>query len=207
MNDPSGTSLKAAKITISGAISADQLGFLGGVNTQHFTATGDTLTATTASFNAANDTYTFEITGTGTAAEYQTVLREVDYGVSPNPGTDPTVGGTDTQRSVSWALSTDGTTFGTAATSTIDVLHSATVAAGNIQNFIEGQGPVVIEPFVSFSDTDTITKVQVALPRNEFLSSQDQVGFINSSGTSLVSTLTLTSGKIRRCKFGARDDS
>jgi hypothetical protein len=123
VNDPAGTSLKAAKITISGAISADQLGFLGGVNTQHFSATGDTLTATSSGFNAATNTYTFVITGTGTAAEYQTVLREVDYGVSPNPGTDPTVGGTNTQRSVSWSLSTDGTTFGTAATSTISWNH------------------------------------------------------------------------------------
>jgi len=124
INGPASTKLDAAKITITNAFSIDQLGFLGGANTQTF-GTGDKLTATTAGFNAATGTYTFIITGTGTAAEYQQVLEEVDYGATS--GVDPTFGGAHTQRNVTWALSLDGTNFGTASTSTIDVLHNATV--------------------------------------------------------------------------------
>src|SRR4029077_17983634 len=122
---------------------------------------GSITSITATGFNAAADTYTLEITGAGTAAEYQQVLREVDYGSLS--GDDPTAVGSHTQRGVTWFLSTDGTTFpnATGNMSTLDVLHSAKIAAGNTQNYLEGGGPVVIEPFVTFGDTDTITQVQL----------------------------------------------
>ena len=180
--------MDAAKITITNAFNIDSLGFLGGVNTQTF-GTGDKLTATSASFNAAAGTYTFIITGSGTAAEYQQVLEEVDYGATS--GVDPTFGGAHTQRNVTWALSLDGTNFGTAATSTIDELHSAIVGVGNTGNFIEGEVPILIEPRIGFTDTDTITDVQINLAGNESIST-DQLGFLNSAGTGLQSTFTFT---------------
>lgn len=121
------------------------------------------------------------------------MLQEVDYGANG----DPTGGGAATQRTVTWAVSTDGTTFGATGKSILDVVHTATVAAGNTQNFLEGSGPVLIEPGAFFGDSDTIKSATVALPGNEFLTaapSADQIGFL--SGTSLSNTFTF-SGTIR----------
>ena len=196
VSDSSGNGIRsilAAKITLSNALSIDQLGFLGGTDTQNFTATGDTITATSENFNAATGVFTFNITGTGTAAEYQQVLQEVQYG--PSASGDPTNTGADTQRNVNWSLSTDGTTFGASSPSTLDVLHSATVAVGSLQNYLEGQGPVLIEPSAFFGDSDTIKSATVALPGNEFLST-DQIGFL--SGTSLSTTFTFAKGQTIR---------
>ena len=197
VSDFSGNNIRgilAAKVALSGtAISADSLAFLGGTNTQFFSATGDTLTATSESLNAG--VLTMTITGTGTATEYQTVLQEVDYGANG----DPTGGGAATQRTVTWSLSTDGTTFGASGTSTLDVVHTATVSAGNTQNFLEGSGPVLIEGGASFGDSDTIKSVTVALPGNEFLTAAptaDSIGFL--SGTSLSGTFTFAKGQTIR---------
>jgi hypothetical protein len=192
ISDPSSLTIKAAEVVLSNATSADSLAVNGGQITIPF-GTGDTLTVTATGFNAAADTYTLEITGAGTAAEYQQVLREVDYGSLS--GDDPTAVGSHTQRGVTWFLSTDGTTFpnATGNTSTLDVLHSAKIAAGNTQNYLEGGGPVVIEPFVTFGDTDTITQVQLALPGTEALST-DTIGFLNGAG-SLAVDITLTKGQ------------
>ncbi len=74
------------------------------------------------------------LTGTASVANYQTALDSITFGVSPSNG-DPTDGGSDTSRTISWTVTDGNTSHGTstAATSTLTTVHTAPVvtAGGN----------------------------------------------------------------------------
>jgi plastocyanin len=116
---------------------------------------GDVLSASTAgtsittSYNAGTGVLT--LTGTDTVGDYQTVLRSVAYGISGSD-TDPTHGGADFSRSVSWVVN-DGVADSTAGKSTLAVsLQPVTIgdtAAGQPTT-----DEVTIKPFVGVTVTD-----------------------------------------------------
>jgi hypothetical protein len=92
---------------------------------------GDTLTATTtgtaihASYNAA--TRALSLTGTDTAANYQTVLDGITYS---STAADPTNGGVDNARTIDWTVN-DGQVSSTQATSTLAIISPPTVSPHN----------------------------------------------------------------------------
>ena len=166
----------------------------------------------TFTISQSGGTWTIKSTGTVAAGngDFEAASREVAF--MEAAGHDPTAGGADPNRQFIWTVvdnntNTSQNTFvsgtrnadgsitsntGDAGFSLVNVQHSATVSAGNTQNYLEGGGSVIIEPLVTFGDTDTITQAQVALPATEFQSSTDSIGFL--SGTSLSTTFTFAKG-------------
>jgi hypothetical protein len=106
VTDPSSTTLNSATVTIaSGLRSGDELSA---------TTAG---TSITAAYNAT--TGALSLTGLDTLAHFDSVLDSVSYNFDASDG-DPTTGGTDNSRTISWQVN-DGTTTSPAATSTLDV--------------------------------------------------------------------------------------
>ncbi|HWE59673.1 MAG TPA: hypothetical protein VG228_08265, partial [Solirubrobacteraceae bacterium] len=103
VTDGASPTLSSATVSIaSGLLSGDQL-------------SADTSgTSITASYNAGTGVLT--LTGSDTVAHYQQVLDSVSYSFSG----DPTNGGTDTSRTINWAIN-DGTTTSSTVTSTLTV--------------------------------------------------------------------------------------
>lgn len=129
-------------------------------------ASGDTLTINGTTSGTINDgangsiSYvlsggTLTLTGTDTIADYQAALREVTYSFSPSNG-DPTAGGGDTSRTISWTA-TDGTNTSAAVTSSLTVVHEPpTVTAGATASYIIEVGtPVTLDSSISVSDSDS----------------------------------------------------
>src|SRR4029077_5905816 len=118
---------------------------------------------------------------TASNLDFEIVSRESAYTAQTSTGqtTDPTAGGGDTVRDIIWSITDNNTSFGTFASGTrnadgsftanpgvatnlggtiLNLPTQATVAAGNVSSFVEVQAAsVVLEPLVSFSDTNTIT--------------------------------------------------
>ena len=70
------------------------------------------------------------LTGNATIAQYQTALESVTYSFYRNG--DPTNGGVDTTRTISWQV-TDTLATSAAATSTVAIDVAPTVTASGIQ--------------------------------------------------------------------------
>src|SRR6202008_3341109 len=107
--DQVSTTLASAAVSISSGFSA-----------------GDTLNFTnqngiTGSYNATTGVLT--LTGSATLANYQTALDSITYSFSPSNG-DPTGGGSDTTRTISW-VANDGVANRTAAASSLDYANGA----------------------------------------------------------------------------------
>ena len=106
------TTLASATVTLtSGELSSDILSFNGGTNTETF-SDGYEITA---SYSASGSVLT--LSGTATVTDYQTALDQVQFSTTSNA--DPTSGGTDTSRTISWVVN-DGTSSSATATSTLD---------------------------------------------------------------------------------------
>ncbi len=119
-----------AATTLDNAISlsdADSVGDLAGATVSIGSGfiSGDTLSFTsqasiTGSYDAAHGILT--LSGTATLAAYQAALNSVAYSFNPTDS-DPTDGGADTSRTISWSV-TDGVASSTTATSTLDTAHA-----------------------------------------------------------------------------------
>ncbi|MBV9113111.1 MAG: hypothetical protein JOY67_09845, partial [Hyphomicrobiales bacterium] len=112
--------LTNATITITNANPNDQLGLDGGFPSLTFTDS-DKITVASAGFNSGTGQYVFALSGTATIADYKTALSEIDYAFAG--GGDPTAGGTENTRNISWVVA-NGSTSSTAATSTLNVVHT-----------------------------------------------------------------------------------
>ena len=121
---------------------------------------GDTLNFTnqngiTGSYDAVHGILT--LSGTASVAHYQTALDSIAYSFSPTNG-DPTAGGGDTVRTISWTV-TDGSAsnnLSNAATSTLDTVHVApTATAGGTATFTGGGSAVTLDGTVSLGDVDS----------------------------------------------------
>ena len=107
-----------------------------------FTADNDTILA---QFNESTGVMTLTTTGTTTqtVAEFQSALQSVEFS-DPN-GFDPTAGGTDTSRAISWTvIDTNAAPNNTgSSTSTVHTVHTPvsvpTGATGVLVTYTEGQ--------------------------------------------------------------------
>ena len=139
VTDPdSGDNLTGATVTISsGLLSGDALSF---------TAVGNI----GGSYNSANGV--LSLTGNGTVEQYQAVLESVTYA---STAADPTNGGADTGRTISWSVTDGSTSHGTnaAASSTIVIDTPPGVTAGAIRTYVGGSAPVILDPNIAITDS------------------------------------------------------
>ena len=160
---------------------------------------GDVLSAPdqfgiTAEYSASDGDLT--LIGTTTLANYQTELREITF-------TTTLANTTETSRTFSWQFEDSTNPTGpmhfesNIANSTIALAvpaHTATVAVGATTTFVEKQASsVIIEGAASFTDSDPISQVQIALPASQFLNGFDMLGFQSGSGISNSITLSVGS--------------
>jgi hypothetical protein len=161
--DSSGN-LVSARVVIGGYISGDTLsvGTAGGLATSF-----------------SNGTLT--LSGSASIGTYQTALDSVDYTFTPTDG-DPTGGGSDTSRAISWSVN-DGVASGSGS-STLDVIHVApTVVAGGSATYPENAPPVILDSTLTVSDPDSggdLTGATVSITSG-FLPG-DTLDFTNQNG-------------------------
>ena len=101
-----------------------------------------------------NLTGTLTLTGTASALDYQAALDSITYSFAPSNG-DPTDGGDDTSRTISWTVD-DGVASSTTGSSTLDLVHVApTVTAGGTVAFTGGSNAVALDAGLGLSDLDS----------------------------------------------------
>jgi len=181
-----------APVTLDGTLTVgdvDSSGNLAGATVSisgGFTA-GDTLSFTsqggiTGSYNAATGVLT--LTGTASLMSYQAALDSVTYGFSPANG-DPTAGGGNTSRTISW-VANDGVASSGTATSTLTTVHvPPSVAASGTATFTGGGAPVPLDGGVTVSDPDSggaLTGATVSISSG-FVNG-DLLNFTNQNGIS-----------------------
>ena len=171
--------LSGATVSISsGYISGDMLNF-----TNQAGITG--------SYDAVHGILT--LTGTSSLASYQIALDSITYSFSPATG-DPTNGGGDTSRTVSWTVTDGNTSNGTSTTktSTLDVVHEPpTVTAGATvtlsENNTASQPAIVLDSTLTLADPDSngvLTGATVSISSG-FLNNAlntDVLNFTNQNG-------------------------
>ncbi len=164
----SNANLTGATVAISGGfLAGDTLGVAdqNGIHGSYNTATG-----------------VLTLTGTASVANYQAALASITYGFSPGNG-DPTGGGVDTSRTISWSI-TDGVSSSNTLTSTLNTVHVApTVVAGGTVSFTGGGVPVTLDGALTVSDVDSngnLTGATVAI--NSGFIAGDALAFTNQNG-------------------------
>jgi hypothetical protein len=183
VNDVDSANLTGATVQITGNYSSTQ-DVLSFVNQLGITG----------SYNSVNGTLT--LTGTTTAANYQTALRSVLYSnTSDNPST--------LARTVTW-IATDGINPSTGATSTINVtaVNDAPVLAnsGSGLSYTEDGVPAVINSAITITDVDSTNLIGATVTISANLqANKDVLSFANTAtiigaynGSTGVLTLTGT---------------
>ena len=170
--------LASATVSIGNFQTADRLS----VNGQSSgTVAGTNITV---SFNTS--TGVLSLTGTDTAAHYKSVLEQVQYSVTANG--DPTAGGAQTSRTISWQIKDGSSSNGSSAvdTSSLTTVHTApTVNTGASAAYFVGGAAVVLDNTVTVSDPNSggnLTGATVAIS-SDFVSG-DTLNFTNQNGIS-----------------------
>jgi microcystin-dependent protein len=148
VDDPdSGNNLSGATITISSGL-----------------ASGDVLSFTpVGNITGAYSNGVLTLTGNGTIAQYQAVLESVTY---VSTAGDPTSGGADTSRSISWTVTDGSSSHGTsaAASSTIAIDTTPGVVAGGFVDYTGGGSGVVLDSSVTITDSlGSLSRATVAI--------------------------------------------
>jgi hypothetical protein len=146
---------------------------------------GDTLNFTnqngiTGSYNSSTGVLT--LSGTSSVANYQTALESITYS---STATDPTNGGADTSRTISWVASDGSHHNGTSstATSTVDVFAPPQLTAGATKTYTSGDAAVTLDRGLTLTDpSGTLASATVAITSG-FLSG-DTLSFTNQNGIS-----------------------
>jgi hypothetical protein len=130
-------------------------------------------------FDSTNGTaIIFDNGGVGTLAAFQAELRLLTFTTS---NADVTAG----PRTIDWRFIDDNRQQSNDSFSTVVTVpgHTATVAVGATATYTERQASsVIIEGAASFTDSDPISQVQIALPASQFLNGIDMLGFQSGSG-------------------------
>jgi len=167
--------LAGATVTIGGFQTVDRLSING--------QTSGTIAGTNimVSFNSSNGV--LSLSGTDTAAHYDSVLEQVQYSVTANG--DPTAGGSHTSRTISWTVNDGSTSNGTSAvdTSVLTTVHTApTVNTGASAHYFVGGSPVILDGTVTARDPNSggnLAGATVAI--GSFLTG-DTLNFTNQNG-------------------------
>ena len=143
-----GVNITSATVTLSGSFSTADVLADNGVND------GSTVLGNiTATYNSTSHTLT--LSGSDTAAHYQTALREVTYNFTG----DPTNGGADKTRTVTWSITDANNLTGAAgSTTTLDVFAAPVVNLGGTTTVTDNSGgsAVVVDSGVTVTDLNGI---------------------------------------------------
>ena len=149
---------------------------------------GDTLTVGTpgglvTSFSSG----TLTLTGSASLATYQTALDSVAYGFTA--GRDPTFGGGQIRRTLSWSVN-DGTLGSNTDGTTVNIVHAApTVTAGGTVSYDGGAPAVLLDAGLTVADPDSggnLTSATVKISSG--FQPGDTLNFTSQNG--IVSTFT-----------------
>jgi hypothetical protein len=185
LSDPTNANITSATVSITDAgnfVPGDVLAF-----TPQFGITG--------SYNTATGVLTLQ--GSDTAAHYQSVLDSLTYSFVG----DPTVGGTEHVRTVSYQV-TDATNLSSAAvTSTVDTFAPPAISLGaaTVATFIQGGGSPVTLDHTGISIIDpnaltTLSSATVALGAG-FVTGLDTLSVASSlTGTGITASYDANSG-------------
>ena len=170
--------LASATVTISsGFQSVDRLS----VNGQ----SSGTIAGTNITVSYNTSTGVLTLSGTDTAAHYDSVLEQVQYSVTANG--DPTAGGSHTSRTISWTVKDGSTSNGTSAvdTSALTTVHTApTVTVSGTPHYAGGGPATTLDSGFTVTDPNSGGNLASATVK---ISS----GFL--SGDTLAATTTGTS--------------
>ena len=150
----------------------------------------------TGSYNATTGTLT--LSGASSIADYESALDSITY--SFTAGGDPTSGGSDTSRGISWVVN-DGAAVSNTGTSMVDTVHIApTITAGGTVTFNGGGAAIVLDGSIAVTDVDsggTLTGATVAI--NSGSIAGDVLNYVSLSGLGItgsydagIGTLTLS---------------
>jgi VCBS repeat-containing protein len=166
--------------TLAGAtVSIDSIFFLAG-DTLNFASQN----GITGSYDAAHGVLT--LSGTSSIANYQAALQSVTFSESPG-NTDPTGGGSDTTRTISWSVNDGSSSGGTSntGTSTLTTVHVApVVTAGGTVTFTGGGSAVALDTTLTLADVDsggTLAGARVSIDSTHFLAG-DTLNFASQNG-------------------------
>ena len=142
--------------------------------------TGDTLTVgTPGGLGSSFSGGTLTLSGSGSLATYQTALQSVAYGTSP-ANTDPTAGGSQLSRTISWLVN-DGTVTSGAVTSLLNEVHVAgTITTAGTVSYTGT--PVVIDSTVTVTDVDSGGNLTAAAVKIGNFLAGDTLQFTNQNG-------------------------
>jgi hypothetical protein len=143
--DPSLTVSDSEATTLTGATVVISSGFLA----------GDILAAAASEpdISVSYNSGTLMLTGTDTLADYQAVLDSITYASSAG---DPTSGGTDDGRGISWMVN-DGTNSGTGSSSlsVSTPSNGPVVTAGGSASYNAGSSPTTLDAGLTISDAES----------------------------------------------------
>ncbi len=192
VSDPVSTTLTSATVDItSGFQSGDVLAVAAVLPPSGFSD----------SYNATNGELTINATGVNaTLANFDTVLHSVTFN---NSTTDPSLGGTDLSRTISWQAN-DGTYTSAPATSTVNLTSTYTVAASDINtleldiaiaNAQQGNAVITVNGGGTF-DFSTVGSLEIS---SNITINMDGATFTGSNATQLFlvdagSTLIINGG-------------
>jgi hypothetical protein len=146
---------------------------------------GDTLNFTnqngiTGSYNSTTGVLT--LSGTASAANYQTALDSITYSFYPSNG-DPTASGGHKNRTIDWVVG-DGVSNPVQATSTLNTVHAVpTVTAGATATFDGGGSPVAVDSGLGITAPDSggqLTSAKVKISAG--FTAGDMLNFTNQNG-------------------------
>ncbi|HEY2134633.1 MAG TPA: DUF4347 domain-containing protein, partial [Xanthobacteraceae bacterium] len=178
VSDPDNLDLASATVQITGG------GFAGDVLAANVGGT-----SITASYNSTTEALT--LSGSDTLAHYQQVLDAVTYN---STSLNPTDYGSDTTRTVTWALN-DGSAsnnISSLATTTVSltaVNDPPTLAGTANATFTEKAGAVILSGSASVIDPDSLAlaSATVSISGGTFAADGDVLGF-NAAGTSITAS-------------------
>ncbi|MBS0289455.1 MAG: hypothetical protein JSS07_05415 [Proteobacteria bacterium] len=174
------STIKSATVTISAGLDMDD--FL------TFTATA-TITG-----NYDSNTGILSLIGPDTVEHYEAALQSVTY---ESNSVDPTLGGTDLHRTISWQIIDSLDQSSAVATSTIDVFTPPTITAGNTITYLAGDAGEVIDNKLNVTELQSPTIKSAVISIISGFDNEDVLSFTNTpnitgSYNSGTGVLTLT---------------
>ncbi len=174
VSSPSGFTLAGATVDITGG---------------NFAGDGDLLTATTTGtgITAAFAGNTLTLSGIDTAAHYQQVLDSVAYS---NTVKDPTNGGANASRTITWTVS-DGIISSTSPTTPLNIHGLPTITAATAATFTGGGAATTLDAGLVVNDLFSATLSSATVLVGSFFTG-DVLNFTNQGGiTGVYNTGTL----------------
>ena len=159
VSDPDSLTLASATVAVTGGT---------------FVGDGDVLAATTAgtgitaSYDSNNERLI--LSGVDTLAHYEQVLESVTFDTT---AADPTNGGADRNRTVTWVVDDGGTTFSTssAVLTDVEIQQGPGIVKADVASFTENGAPSTLSPNVTLTDTHgtVLVGATVALTSTDLL--------------------------------------